>query len=107
MPHPAFTVHMLNEIGRTKAGAIAKVFDDAVTALFELCPGGGREWSLVLTKLEEACFFAKKAMANDTANSSGEILPGVTPPPPLPAPIASFTVPTDAPVTADAFGNPL
>lgn len=80
MPHAAFVVHMLNDIGRVKAGSIAKVFDAAVAELEQLCPSS-REWSIVLTKLEEACFFAKKAMANDRLNTAGAVMPGATPPP--------------------------
>lgn len=66
--HPAFQVHMLNEIGKEKANAIAEAFDSLVAALTPLCPAS-REFSLVLTKLEEASFFAKKAMANQSENS--------------------------------------
>lgn len=60
--HPAFKVHMLNEEGRDKAAKIAEAFDKLLTEVGELCPPG-RELSIVVTKLEEACFFAKKAMA--------------------------------------------
>lgn len=62
-----FQVHMLNEQGKAKARAIADHFESLLTALTPLCPGG-REFSIVKTKLEEACFFAKKAMAKDMAN---------------------------------------
>jgi hypothetical protein len=60
--HEAFATHMLNDDGKTKAGFIAKTFDDALYALSTVCPEG-REMALVRTKLEEASFFAKKAMA--------------------------------------------
>lgn len=59
---PLFQVHMLNEDGKTKANQIAKAFDNLLYALTDVCPPG-REMSIVRTKLEEASFFAKKAMA--------------------------------------------
>lgn len=62
-----FEVHLLNPTGVKKAKEIAEVFDSALTALEELCVTG-REFSLVRTKLEEACFFAKKSMACDSKN---------------------------------------
>lgn len=63
----AFQVHMLNDDGKSKAKQIAMAFDGLLAELATLCPAG-RELALVTTKLEEACFFAKKAMANDPAN---------------------------------------
>jgi len=65
--HREFTVHMLNTAGKEKAGHIASVFDRCLSELLEVCPAG-RELSIVRTKLEEAAFFAKKAMASDPAN---------------------------------------
>jgi hypothetical protein len=62
-----FAVHMLNAEGKEKAKTIATIFDTALDALTEICMGG-REFSLVKTKLEEACFFAKKAMAINLSN---------------------------------------
>ncbi len=64
-----FQVHMLNELGKTKARDIAQAFDDCLARLTTTCPPG-REMSIVRTKLEEACFFAKKAMANDPENTA-------------------------------------
>lgn len=65
-------VHMLNEVGKQKAKDIATAFDNLLMALTSstfgsLCPQG-RELSLVKTKLEEAAFFAKKAMAMQPEN---------------------------------------
>lgn len=65
--HDAFAVHKLTEAGQMKAAAIAEAFDTALGRLNELCPSG-REMAIVTTKLEEAAFFAKKAMAK--ANSA-------------------------------------
>ena len=69
---PLFKVHTLNEEGESRANQIAAAFDDLLFTLTGdrpavLCPEG-RELAIVKTKLEEACFFAKKAMANDPAN---------------------------------------
>ena len=85
--HKAFTVHMLNEVGKSKAIAIAAAFDRLIGELTNVCPAG-RELALVQTKLEEACFFAKKAMANDAAN--GVEAPGTAASTPIPdAPIVT------------------
>lgn len=62
-----FEVHMLNETGKGKARLIAESFDALLTDLSDLC-GVCREMSIVKTKLEEACFFAKKSMANQPEN---------------------------------------
>lgn len=65
--HQAFAVHKLNPLGIHKAELIAEAFNDILTALMTVCPPG-REFSIVTTKLEEACFFAKKSMAQDQIN---------------------------------------
>lgn len=62
-----FEVHKLNVLGLGRASAIAEIFDATLIAIKLLCPAG-RELSIVATKLEEACFFAKKAMACETSN---------------------------------------
>ena len=65
-----FTVHMLNDDGKAKAKAIAEAFDTCLNTLLEINPGPSREMSIVRTKLEEASFFAKKAMASMPENCS-------------------------------------
>ena len=67
MKHSEFAVHKLNEDGMNKAKKIADIFDSTLTNLEELCMSC-REFSIVKTKLEEACFFAKKAMAINLIN---------------------------------------
>jgi len=62
-----FEVHRLNEAGMAKATAIAQCFDGLLIQLKQLCVDG-REFSIVKTKLEEAAFFAKKAMAKSPEN---------------------------------------
>lgn len=67
-----FEVHKLNEIGLTKANNIAKSFDDLLAAIHSYClPTGAtdsRYFALVKTHLEQACFYAKKAMASQAEN---------------------------------------
>lgn len=62
-----FAVHKLNDTGLAKAEDIAHRFADLASRLETICPAG-RERSILMTKLEEACFFAKKAMVADPAN---------------------------------------
>lgn len=69
--NPEFAVHMLNEQGKVKARQIQQTFDICLNRLTELCMDG-RSMSLVRTKLEEACFFAKKAMAINLGNQETE-----------------------------------
>lgn len=57
-----FAIHMLNEAGMQKAKDIAVLFNGLLENLKLVCPES-REFSITKTKLEEACFFAKKAMA--------------------------------------------
>ena len=64
-----FEVHMLNDLGKIKANLIAKAFDDLLTTLLAINTEPTREMSLVRTKLEEASFFAKKAMASKAENT--------------------------------------
>lgn len=60
--HDAFAFHKLNEQGQAQANAIAilfnKLLEDVTPAMSD-----ARCKALVVTKLEEACFFAKKSMA--------------------------------------------
>ena len=65
---PLFEVHILNEQGKSKARSIASAFDNLLNTLTTTIPTASREMSIVKTKLEEACFFAKKAMANQAEN---------------------------------------
>jgi hypothetical protein len=66
---PLFEVHKLNEQGLRLAAAIAAIFNGALADLSTYCPAG-REWSIAKTKMEESCFFCKKAMANDPKNQA-------------------------------------
>lgn len=64
-----FAVHMLNESGKAKAGLLATHFSTLLDSIEKLLGGEqSRELSIVRTKLEEASFFAKKAMARQYEN---------------------------------------
>jgi hypothetical protein len=65
-----FGVHMLNDDGINKANQIRDAFDILLNNLSSILGKcyGEREFSLVKTKLEEACFFAKKSMAINLSN---------------------------------------
>lgn len=65
--NPEFQVHLLNEEGIAKANNLASLFDGLLNELKGIVPPS-RELSIVKTKLEEACFFAKKGIANDASN---------------------------------------
>jgi hypothetical protein len=68
--HQEFEVHLLNDEGIAKAKRLAELFDNLLTEVETLClvPGQGagpnaRQMAIVRTKLEEASFFSKKALA--------------------------------------------
>lgn len=68
--NPEFQVHRLNEQGLKKADNIAVSFDNLLNELKGNIPAG-RELSLVQTHLEQACFYAKKAIAKQPENQLG------------------------------------
>lgn len=63
-----FKFHKLNADGIKSAQYIQQDFENLVKGLQHLCGNSPREWAIVKTKLEEACFFAKKAMAIQKVN---------------------------------------
>lgn len=67
MFNPLFEVHKLNQDGFHRASVIAERFDTLLADLTLICPES-REFLICKTKLEEAAFFAKKAMANQPEN---------------------------------------
>jgi hypothetical protein len=68
MPRAEFAVHMLNETGKSRARTLADLFSDLLDNVEFLVGSQGREIAIVRTKLEEASFFAKKAMASRPEN---------------------------------------
>lgn len=65
--NPEFQTFKLNARGHAKADEVTEAFDALLT---KLCKdvASSRELSIAKTKLEEACFFARKAVARDPAN---------------------------------------
>lgn len=63
-----FKFHKLNEDGIRKANSITDTFIATLEELADDCQDSPREFAIVKTKLEEACFFAKKAMAIQKQN---------------------------------------
>lgn len=57
--------------GESKAQAVANGFSAFLAQLKSYCPEG-RELSLVRTKLQEACFWAKKSVCSEAQNLSEE-----------------------------------
>lgn len=75
--HKEFQTHVLNAEGMLKAREISDIFDTLLTQLelLALPPQQAgesapmtREFAICKTKLEEACFFAKKSMASQFQN---------------------------------------
>ncbi len=62
MIRPEFGVHMLNEAGVEKARSLAEAFSVLLETVDILVPAS-RERSIVVTKLQEACFYAKRGIA--------------------------------------------
>lgn len=62
-----FEVHKLNAEGMKKAELIARSFSILLDNLEDVCREG-REFSIAKSQLEEACFYAKKAMVSDPMN---------------------------------------
>lgn len=63
-----FKYHQLNPAGVAKVEAVAAAFDDLLSKIEAQCNVHSREFSITKTKLEEACFFAKKSIAIEWAN---------------------------------------
>jgi len=59
-----FKVHILTPEGLDIMKEVADLFDGLLNGLTRLSPVNSREFSIVKTKLEEACFFAKKNIAS-------------------------------------------
>ena len=65
---PLFNYTAMSEAGKEKSVIIAEKFTTLLRDLEEILPGGSREISILKTKLEEASFYAKKALRNYEGN---------------------------------------
>lgn len=63
-----FTVHVLNAEGMARANRLARAFSSFLDEVEEICGAEGRAIAIVRTKLQEASFFAKRAMAENPGN---------------------------------------
>lgn len=70
MINPLFKYHSLKPSAINKTELVAEAFSQLLTTLEEVCPPITREFSIVKTKLEEACFYAKKSIANAPENQA-------------------------------------
>lgn len=66
--HKEFAVYKLNDLGMSYAVEIRDLFDNLLDRIETICVAESRELSIARTKLEEASFFAKKAMAHNQEN---------------------------------------
>ena len=66
-----FAVHMLNDAGKVKATAIAQAFSACLAEVESIAgPAAHPRGAIVRTKLQEGCFFAKRAMACQKENQA-------------------------------------
>ena len=68
MIDPLFSFTIMSLEGRAKSTEIAVAFSNLLFTLEVLLPGNSREFAIAKTKLEEASFFAKKALRNYKEN---------------------------------------
>lgn len=81
-PHDRFRHVALSTGGTNATDKVGAIFSDALTRLETVIPPC-REHSIVVTKLEEACFFAKRAIARfHEERTAPEIAPSL----PVPSP---------------------
>ena len=63
-----FEVHVLNSAGISNAKLLQRLFQNFLEEIETISGKEGREIAIVRTKLEEASFYAKKAMAMKPEN---------------------------------------
>lgn len=68
MINPLFSSVKLNEEGLAKVSTIRIGFTSLLDELESILPGNSREISIIKTKLEEASFYAVKAVRNYKGN---------------------------------------
>lgn len=62
--HDLFKVHRLSDYGVRQAERLAEEFSDLLDNVEHLCGTDGREMAIVRTKLQEACYHAKRALCS-------------------------------------------
>jgi hypothetical protein len=65
---PLFSFTTMTDLGKDRSRDIAIAFTLLLQTLEEILPGNSREFAIAKTKLEEASFFAKKALRNYKEN---------------------------------------
>ena len=65
---PEFEHHNLNSLGQTRTDAVREAFSDLLNSIDILSPGSSRAKSVMITKLQEACSWANRAVAESTEN---------------------------------------
>ena len=65
-----FQVHLLNHVGIDKAKQLAELYNTLAEQVIALVAEGSPELTIALRKLEESCFYAKKAMAQVAAHQA-------------------------------------
>ena len=68
MINPLFASTLYSEVGKNKIFALREGFTFFLERVEELLPGNSRELSIIRTKLEEASFYAIKALRNYEEN---------------------------------------
>jgi hypothetical protein len=63
-----FQVHLLNSEGIDRAKALAYLFSKFLNDVESITGNAGREVSIIRTKLQEASYFAKRAVATRVEN---------------------------------------
>lgn len=63
-----FKFHKLNAEGQKKSVEIAELYSNLADALSSLIFVSSPELTIAIRKLEESCFYAKKAMAQEDKN---------------------------------------
>lgn len=67
--NPEFEFHRMNKAGIDRATTVADAFDQLLDTLIQCgVDSSPRYLAIVKTKLEEACFFAKKGVAQQKVN---------------------------------------
>lgn len=65
-----FKFHKLNEEGQKKAIVLAENYNSLADSITAIIGSGSPEATIAIRKLEESCFYAKKAMAEQEINQA-------------------------------------